>query len=338
MKQRNVAYDLMKGIALILMMYDHLVRTQDGVHQFIYSFHMPLFFILAGIFANDISAIPSFKEYTRKNAKRLLLPYVVTFLMLCAWGGIQAIAKQDVGFFLKQFFSMITATIDGYESPWGLIYAGPLWFLIALFWVRELFYGIQRSCMRVDRYKDELIVGISIALSIVSVIIRPYLPALPYSFMPAFTAIAFYAVGWYVHNHPQPWWVYAICVVIWPLAILYGHVEIDSCRIDYYPVSFVGACGATYAVYLFCKGYAICIEKVKSEITPLIANPKSLIEWIGVYSLPILCMHTFEMHSDLYYSVMCRIPITYERAWGGAIAILFAWVILKIPYLKEVYK
>lgn len=89
MKQRNVAYDLMKGIALILMIYDHLVQAPVGVSQFIYSFHMPLFFILAGIFANDISAIPSFKEYTRKNAKRLLLPYVVTFLMLCAWGELQ---------------------------------------------------------------------------------------------------------------------------------------------------------------------------------------------------------------------------------------------------------
>ena len=328
----------MKGIALILMMYDHLVRTQDGVHQFIYSFHMPLFFILAGIFAKNISAIQSFKEYTRKNAKRLLLPYVVTFLMLCAWGGIQAIAKQDVGFFMKQFFSMITATIDGYESPWGLIYAGPLWFLIALFWVRELFYGIQRACMRLSKYKDELIVGISFILSVISVVVRLYLPALPFSFMPAFTAIAFYAVGWYVHNHPQPCWAYAICVVIWPLAILYGHVEIDSCRIDYYPVSFVGACGATYAVYLFCKGYAICIEKVKSEITPLIANPKSLIEWIGVYSLPILCMHTFEMHSGIMYSIMQRFSIHYERAYGIVVAILLAWIVLKIPYLKEVYK
>lgn len=326
----------MKGMALILMMYDHLVRTQDSVHQFIYSFHMPLFFILAGIFAKNISAIQSFKEYTRKNAKRLLLPYVVTFLMLCAWGGIQAIAKQDVGFFLKQFFSMITATIDGYESPWGLIYAGPLWFLIALFWVRELFYGIQRACMRLSKYKDELIVGISFILSVISVVVRPYLPALPFSFMPAFTAIAFYAVGWYVHNHPQPWWAYVICVVIWPLAILYGHVEIDSCRIDYYPVSFVGACGATYVVYLLFKLWSNVINKI--NIKHQASNIVTPLTWCGVYSLPILCMHTFEMHSDLYYSVMCRIPTTYERAWGVVIAILFAWVILKIPYLKEVYK
>lgn len=68
------------------------------------------------------------------------------------------------------------------------------------------------------------------------------------------------------------------------------------------------------------------------------SNITSPLAWCGMYSLPILCMHTFEMHSDLYYSVIYRMPIVYECAWGGVIAILFAWIILKIPYLKEVYK
>lgn len=336
MKTRNVAYDLMKGIALILMMYDHLVKTPDGVHQFIYSFHMPLFFILAGVFAKNIEDIPSFKDFTRKNAKRLLLPYAVTMLMLCAWGGIQAIAKHDVGFFLKQFFSMITTTIDGYNSPWGFIYVGPLWFLVSLFWVREFFYGIQRVCMRVKKYKDELVVGICIVLSVLSVFIRPYLPALPFSFMPAFTAIAFYAVGWYIHNHPQPWWVYALSVLVWPFAILYGQVAIDECRLDYYPLSFLGACGGAYVVYLLCKVWSNVINKINIKLqTSNIVTP---LTWCGVYSLPILCMHTFEMHSDMYYSVMCRIPVNCERAWGGVIAVLFAYILIKLPILKDVYK
>ena len=54
MSQRNIVYDLMKGLALILMMLCHLVYTDGPVKQFIYSFHMPLFFILAGVFAKDM--------------------------------------------------------------------------------------------------------------------------------------------------------------------------------------------------------------------------------------------------------------------------------------------
>lgn len=318
MKHRNVAYDLMKGIALILMMYDHLVKTPDGVHQFIYSFHMPLFFILAGVFAKNIEDIPSFKGYTKKNAKRLLLPYVVTMLMLCAWGGIQSIAKHDACFFLRHFFSMITVSADGWQSQWGLIYAGPMWFLVALFWVREIFYGFQRACLSVGKYRDELVLGISVMLSIASVLLYPHLPSLPFSIMQACNALAFYAIGWYIHNHPQPWWVYAICVSLWPLAILYGHVEIDICRMDYYPLSFIAACGGTYAIYLLCQGWSKVLSYISSlNIKHSAFNITSPLTWCGVYSLPILCMHTFEMHSDMYYSVMCRFPIIYERAWGG---------------------
>lgn len=331
MKQRNETYDLMKGIALILMMLCHLVYTEGSVKQFIYSFHMPLFFILAGVFAKNIEDIPSFKDYTRKNAKRLLLPYFVTMLMLCAWGGIQAVAKHDVSFFLRHMLSMLTASADGWETKLGLVYAGPMWFLIALFWMREIFYGIQRVCKCMKKYRDELVVGLSVVLSIASVLIHPYLPSLPFSIMQACTALAFYAVGWYIHNHLQPWWIYGISVVVWPFAIVFGGVGIDSCTMNIYPLSLIGACGGTYAVYLLCKGWTRVINSLTLNIT-------SPLKWCGMYSLPVLCMHAFEMHSDMYYSVMCRLPICCERAWGGVIAILFAWLLIRVPYLKEVYK
>lgn len=332
MKQRNETYDLMKGIALILMMLCHLVYTDGPVKHFIYSFHMPLFFILAGVFAKNIEDILSFKDYTRKNAKRLLLPYVVTMLMLCAWGGIQAILKHNASFFLRHVFSMITASADGWETKWGLIYAGPIWFLVALFWVRELFYGIQRMCMRVKKYGDESVVVISVIISLASVLIYPYLPSLPFSIMQACTALAFYAVGWYVHNHPQPWWVYGISLVVWPLAILYGGVGLDSCALQYYPLSFIGACGGTYVVYILCKEYSILRTKIY--------NPISIIRWVGLSSLAILCMHDLEMYSDVMFSLKCRISsLECIMGWGEiVIAMILAYIIMKIPFIKDIYK
>ena len=339
MNKRNIAYDLMKGVALILMMLWHLVYTDGPVKQIIYSFHMPLFFILAGVFAKDIAQIPSFKQYTIKNAKRLLLPYVVTMLMLCAWGGIQAYAKHNISFFLRHLFSLLTASADGWHSQRGLIYAGSMWFLIALFCVREIFFGIQYLCARITKYGDECILGISIALSVLSVIIHPYLPSLPFCIMQAFTALAFYAIGWYIHRHPMPWWVYSLSILVWPFAILCGCINIESCTMKYYPLSLIGACGGTYVIYLLSKAWSKVLSSISSiNIKHHTSNIVSPLSWCGMYSLPILCMHTFEMHSDLYYSVICRIPIVYGRVWGVAVAILFAWIILKIPYLKEVYK
>ena len=254
----------MKGIALILMMLCHLVYMYGPVKQLIYSFHMPLFFILAGVFAKDRSSISSFKQFTIKNAKRLLLPYLVTMLMLCAWGGIQAYAKHDISFFLRHLFSLLAASADGWHSRWGLIYAGPMWFLIAVFWVREIFYGIWHLCARIPKYGDECIVGISILLSILSVIIHPYLPSLPFCIMQALTALAFYAIGWYVYRHPMPWWVYMVCVIVWPFSIIYGGVELESAYLSHYPLSYIGACGGTYVIYWMCKGISRMHELVRT--------------------------------------------------------------------------
>ena len=333
--KRDVTIDLMKGVAIILMMVAHLVFDTGMPKHIIHSFHMPLFLIIAGIFAKDISDIASFRQYTIKNAKRLLLPYVVTMLMLCVWGVLLTYAKHDVSYVIRHLLSMITASADGWHTQWGIIYAGPIWFLVALFWVRELFYCIQRICVRAHKYRDELIMGISILLSLISVLTHPYMPSLPFCIMQAFTALGSYAAGWYIHRHPMPWWVYALCVIAWPFAILYGYIGIDSCTINYYPLSFIGACGGTYVIYLLCKAWAKVISLFNIKHSTL--NITSPLTWCGVYSLPILCMHDFLMYSALMYSIMIRIPYGGPLVWGGLLAVIMAYILLRIPVLKKVY-
>lgn len=301
-QQRIITFDLMKGVCIILVILAHLVFTQGLPKQIIHSFHMPLFLIIAGVFARNWTDISSFRQYTIKNAKRLLLPYVVTMLMLCVWGGIQAYAKHDISFFLRQLFSMLAASADGWHTQWGLIYAGPMWFLIALFWVREIFVGIQYACRRMcGKYKDMFILVISLLLSIISVIVYPYLPSLPFCISQSFTALGFYGLGWYIHRHPMPWWVYGLSIPVWPFAIMLGCINIESCTMQYYPLSFIGACGGTYVVYLLCKGIAKLREFANSiNFTRTTFNIPSPLTWCGLYSLPILCMHEFEMYSDMY--------------------------------------
>ena len=55
-KNRDVALDILKGIAILAMVIGHfdiLVDLENNlpykfIHRFIYTFHMPLFFIVAG--------------------------------------------------------------------------------------------------------------------------------------------------------------------------------------------------------------------------------------------------------------------------------------------------
>lgn len=332
--KRDVTIDLMKGIAIIMMMLAHLVFDTGMTKQIIHAVHMPLFLIVAGIFAKDISSIASFWQFTMKNAKRLLLPYAVTMLMLCVWGALLTYTKHDISYVIRHLLSMLTASADGWHTQWGLIYAGPIWFLIALFWVREIFYGIQRASMRI-KYQDELILGICILLSVISVIVHPYMLSLPFCIMQSFTALGFYAVGWYIHRHPMPWWVYALCVVAWPFAMMYGYVGIDSCSVNLYPLSFIGACGGTYVIYLLCKAWGNVINKI--NIKHNTSNIVTPLTWCGVYSLPILCMHDFLIYSDLLNSIMLRIPYGGPLVWGGALAVVLAFIVLRIPIINKAF-
>ncbi len=51
MKQRNLTFDIMKGIGILLVLIGHVWQLPDSIHQTIYSFHMPMFFIVAGYFS-----------------------------------------------------------------------------------------------------------------------------------------------------------------------------------------------------------------------------------------------------------------------------------------------
>ena len=51
-KKRVEYIDIAKGIALFLVVWGHLVPDDSTVFRIIFSFHMPLFFILSGMTLN----------------------------------------------------------------------------------------------------------------------------------------------------------------------------------------------------------------------------------------------------------------------------------------------
>lgn len=65
--------DWSKSIAIFLVIWGH-VPMQSETHTIIYSFHMPLFFLISGYLYNPKGTI---KEELYKDLKTLLLPYFI---------------------------------------------------------------------------------------------------------------------------------------------------------------------------------------------------------------------------------------------------------------------
>ncbi len=70
--------DIAKGIGIILVIFGHSLATGSTLRQLIFSFHMPLFFLLAGCTFRQ----KGFRQLACASAKALLVPYCLLFF---AW-------------------------------------------------------------------------------------------------------------------------------------------------------------------------------------------------------------------------------------------------------------
>lgn len=77
MKQRNRSIDIMKGIGILLVVIGHLVYGTSYPFRLIFSFHMPLFFLISGYNTKPTLGDRKFLPLVYKKALGLLVPSMV---------------------------------------------------------------------------------------------------------------------------------------------------------------------------------------------------------------------------------------------------------------------
>ena len=78
-RNRIAWVDVAKGIGIILVMLGHMVDGHGLIGQWIWSFHMPLFFFLSGLFFMPFSDVKS----VWKKSRQLLLPCIIFTIVIC---------------------------------------------------------------------------------------------------------------------------------------------------------------------------------------------------------------------------------------------------------------
>lgn len=114
--------DVLKGIGIILVVIGHTSKDNFMV-DWLYTFHMPLFFALSGYLWSQSNSTSSFSVFLQKRIKTLLWPFVFFRIVLVLYWIVV-------------------------ESHFRELDLGPIWFLIVLF-VAEiagyLFFGKRRD-------------------------------------------------------------------------------------------------------------------------------------------------------------------------------------------------
>ena len=129
--------DWSKSIAIFLVIWGHVPMAQSGTYTFIYSFHMPLFFLISGYLYNPKKTI---KEELYKNLKTLMLPYFIYQLIFYPYWFVRELLVPHQVINIDN--SIIHPIIQSLLSD---AINGPTWFIYCLFLIKIYSYLIQRK-------------------------------------------------------------------------------------------------------------------------------------------------------------------------------------------------
>lgn len=142
-QSRNLWVDYAKAIGIILVVYGHVARgvfnagikidqsLYELVDSVIYSFHMPLFFFLSGLFFTASMAKRDSVSLLRSKVDTILYPYVI-------WSLLQGMVEVVLSHYLNGH----TTTGEVFSLVWSP--RAQFWFLYVLFFVFSLAILVYR--------------------------------------------------------------------------------------------------------------------------------------------------------------------------------------------------
>lgn len=166
--QFNNYITIAKSIGIILMVLGH-IEIPSLLKNFIYVFHMPLFFFCSGYLFKDIKSKDEFIIFLKKKYKGLYIPFIKwCFLFLLAHNVLAQMHIYSNFYNFNELYYKIFKTFIMYDEEPLL---GGFWFLRILFFstciMGFLLYIIKY------KYKIESILFITLILTIISKI-YPY--------------------------------------------------------------------------------------------------------------------------------------------------------------------
>lgn len=279
MKERDCTFDIMKGIAMVLVITCHTAPWMS--YSFAY-WRSAMFFIISGYFAKEWPV----GDFLQKGAKRLIIPYVVTCLVMLPIVFVVEYAF-DVNLLSIVLKSMaMGAGKFGYNEEWNDICIGPLWFVCSSIWVR-IFWGLF------EKIKNILIRGILIILIAIAACELKQIVVNPWSILSALGALGFFYSGFIIRKYDllnseigsriMP---FALLCLVYCIYGSHNDMKLDV-NVGVYEKGYVAELFASVGAFMILYAGVRKFANVKYY-------PWRFLNFLGRYSLIAFCVHSID--------------------------------------------
>ena len=275
-KRKDIPWiTLAKFLGLYLMILGHMSLVSQGLSAFIYTFHMPLFFILSGLLTNRAA---DKRIVVVKLYHKLIIPYLI---IAAIWCFIYILLWMKNGIYdFELWLSNIFGTFISPGKPLGCLdtLRGPLWFLLALAEIKFIAIFIEKQIYWLP---------LSVIAILLSLLLGQLNIVLPFAMDSAILAIPFYALGVFLHQYKHIWdiskWKCLVSAIIlatltYTVYRLNGIVDLNHCHwgqniLLFYAGGFVGSMAVYYISILLTPA----ILKMNGVISTLVMGAMLII-------------------------------------------------------------
>ncbi len=326
-KPRSPFLDIAKGVGIILVVMGHTFGVPNPIYHTIYSFHMPLFFIISG-YVYDQTKYNGFKlsKMLAHRAKRYLIPFYM-------FAGINLVLT--LGFNLVFRHMPITfATIKTYVLGTLYCYAdmrympncSPIWFLMTLFIGGMIFWAIMKHSDKTQPIWAVLLLCVSFLLYFF-VEFR-----LPLNLAPTGAAVFFMYVGYLIKRYDllKHSWLMLLFIV--------GFIA------SYFNKTNVGMNENTYGNPILFLIAAVCLSLCLLILCKLFSgfnNPVNrFLKWLGGNTLLIMAFNYFmrDFSTEFYYLIpvvrnyTLHWTVSFVLTLTGCMVLILLWNFVKSKF------
>lgn len=310
MKTKRIRWiDIAKGIGIICIVIGHILRGTGTMIQWIYSFNVPFFFILAGLTFNKEKSL---LDVIKTKAYQLLIPYaffsLISISVFAILGGRMSSVSTD-GFVTDEVLPNLLGAIYANSRTGLMKWNTPLWFLPCLFVVEVFAALIEKNLNHICRGgKKKTILRIVIAFSSATIgfgLFGRFLldVVLPFHVEAAIILLLYFELGILVRDNMKIGYVieciskkarYIICILLFVLG--FSLVKMNWLA-DIRLMKF----GNNEILYLL----ASIVNSSALIALSIVIGKFTVLEYIGRNTMKVLVMHKFPV---LFFQAL--VPIT----------------------------